>query len=51
MSERAIVKPMRGGEWRHIIIDDFPDNSQLRLRSNGIINKLRTTGRHYSISL
>ena len=34
-----------------IIIDDFSDNSQLRLRSNGIVNRLMTQGRHYGISL
>ena len=34
-----------------VIIDDFSDHSQLRLRSNGIINKLMTSGRHYGISL
>jgi len=34
-----------------VIIDDFSDSSQLRLRSDGIINKLMCTGRHYGISL
>ena len=34
-----------------IVLDDFSDNNQLKLRSNGIVTKLMTTGRHYGISL
>ena len=34
-----------------IIIDDLSDHSGLKRMSNGILNRLMTTGRHYGISL